>query len=151
MSSDPDTDEDDRDRPSPELSVPLDTICFLIAKARDFDGKTAPSDPDADAIDEDDLVAAVLEDRPSDPVYDEMVSVISDLSDDAQIDLVALMWVGRDGGGLDAWDEYHGLATDEHNERTAEYLCGTPLLADHLEAGLAAFGLDCTEFLAGHG
>jgi hypothetical protein len=35
-------------------------------------------------------------------------------------------------------------ARDEHNNRTAEYLLGLPLLGDYLEDGLAMFG----EFIA---
>jgi hypothetical protein len=150
MTSDGELDESGGNDTVPELSVSLDTICFIIAKAREFDVKTAASDPDTDAMDEDDLAAAVLEDRPSDPVYRELVSVISDLSDDGQIDLVALMWLGRSDGGLEEWEEHRRLAAEEHNDVTAAYLCGTPLLGDHLESGLAEFGLDCTAFLEGH-
>ncbi len=75
--------------------MPLDTVCFIIAKSREFDVKTASSDPDASPPDDDGIDAAVLEDRPSDPVEPELKSFVSDLSDGAQIDLVAIMWMGR--------------------------------------------------------
>lgn len=29
----------------PDIRVPLDTVCFIIAKSREFDVKTASSDP----------------------------------------------------------------------------------------------------------
>jgi hypothetical protein len=127
----------------PELTVPLDTVCFIIDKAREFDVKAGSSDPDASELDDDDIDAAVLEDRPSDPVEDELKSVISDLADDAQVDLVTLMWLGRDDGSVEEWAETRQIATDEHNNNTAGYLVGTPLLADHLEAGLDIIGLSC--------
>ena len=129
----------------PEIRVPLDTVCFIITKAREFDVKAGSSDPAASVLDEEDLDAAVLEDRPSDPVGAELTSYISDLTDGAQIDLVAIMWLGR-GDGPDTWSEAQGIATSEHNDHTAKYLTGTPLLADYLEEGLAAIGRNCAEF-----
>lgn len=131
---------------APELSIPLDTICFLIEKAREFDVKAGASDPDPDAMDDDDGDAVVLEDRPSDPVEHEMRSLISSLSEDAQIDLVALMWLGRDDGSPEDWDDLRQTAAEEHNRHTARYLLGTPLLSDHLEAGMDILGLDCADY-----
>jgi len=123
-----------------ELSLPVDTICFIIEKAHDFQGKTASSEYDDETDESDDPVAEVLEDREEDPVEYELRTVIADLPEDAQIDLVALMWLGRDE---DTWEAARELAEQEHNEATADYLCGTPLLADYLEAGLETLGLGC--------
>lgn len=134
------------DTEMPEIRVPLDTVCFIITKAREFDVKVGSSDPSASRLDDDDVDAAVLEDRPSDPVETELHSYISDLTDGAQIDLVAIMWLGR-GDGPDEWAEAQELATSEHNDRTASYLVGTPLLADYLEEGLAAIGRDCSSYM----
>lgn len=131
---------------TPELSVPLDTVCFLIWKAREFDVKSGSSDIDADPVDDDDVDAAVLEDRPSDPVRLELANVIHDLDEDAQIDLVTLMWLGRDDGTAEDWDDLRQTATEEHTGHTARYLLGTPLLGDHLEAGLDAIGLSCSDY-----
>jgi hypothetical protein len=36
-------------------------------------------------------------------------------------------------------------ARHAHNDRTAEYLMGLPLLGDYLAEGLAAFGHTCDE------
>ena len=128
----------------PDIRVPPDTVCFIIAKSREFDVKTASSDPYASPPDDDDIDAAVLEDRPSDPVEAEFKSFVSDLSDGAQIDLVAIMWTGR-GDGTDSWTEAKDLAFSQHNDRTAEYLVGTPLLPDCLEEGLATIGRSFSE------
>jgi len=123
----------------PEIRVPLDTIRFIIEKAREFDVKVGSSDVAATELDDEDVDASVLEDRPSDPVQHELLSFISDLSDGAQIDLVAIMWLGREGGP-DDWAEAQQTATDEHNDHTAQYLTGTPLLGDYLAEGLAVIG-----------
>ncbi len=128
------------------LSVPLDTVCYIVARMHDLQGKDANtldgSNPNAD---DEDLADAVLEDRPSDSVELEVKSVISDLTDEAKYDLVALMWLGRDAGD---WAEMRALAEQEHTTPTADYLCGTPLVADYLLEGLNILGLDCTSWFA---
>lgn len=128
-----------------ELSVPLDTVCYIIQKAHDLQGKTATSHFDDESGDPDDAMLSVLEEGSFDPVAQELESVISDLPEDGQIDLVALMWLGRDE---EDWAELRALAEQEHTSGTVAYLLGTPLLADHLRSGLEALGLDCTEWEA---
>jgi hypothetical protein len=56
--------------------------------------------------------------------------------------LVALMWVGRGDYSLEEWDEALKFAEETWTERTAEYLVGTPLLADFLAEGLQQFETD---------
>ena len=110
---------------APDIRVPVDTVCFIISKSREFNVKAGSSDPRAHELNDDDIDAAVLEDRPSDPVELELISYISDLNDGAQVDLVSIMWLGR-GDGPDTWEEAQEIATNEHNDHTAKYLVGTP-------------------------
>lgn len=126
-----------------DLSIPVEDVCRIIELAQRFDLKVGNSDPTAGALDDEDE-AAVFEHRPSDPVEIELRSAIADLSDDQKIDLVTLLWIGRDDGTAEDWKETRSTAAGEHNDRTADYLCGTPLLADHLLAGLDAVGRDCS-------
>jgi hypothetical protein len=65
------------------------------------------------------------------------------LNVDEQIDLVTLAWLGRGDGDLDSWEELRSQAASEHNNRTASYLLGTPLLADYLEDALSQLGESC--------
>lgn len=104
----------------PEIRVPLDTVCFIISKAHEFGVGNRVAET-------------------------EMKSFISDLSHGAQVDLVAIMWMGRDEGP-DEWAEAQRIADQEHNDHTPEYLIGTPLLADYLEEGLARIGRDCSGY-----
>ncbi|MGB3390135.1 MAG: DUF3775 domain-containing protein [Pseudaminobacter sp.] len=134
----------------PELAVPLETVCFIIMKARQFDVKEASTEPDSGSNPTDDSDAAILQDHEDDPVQEELTSLISDLSDDEQIDLVTLMWLGRDDGELSDWESVRNQAADAHNEHTAGYLCGEPLLADYLAAGLDVIGLSCADFEEEH-
>ncbi|MDJ0932962.1 DUF3775 domain-containing protein [Breoghania sp.] len=40
--------------------------------------------------------------------------------------------------------------TEAHNKHIAEYLCGTPLLADYLHEGLSMLGYSCAEYEEQH-
>ena len=125
----------------PDLSIPADKLCFIIAKAREFDAKDVVTDPDVASNPTDDNMVAVLEDHRDDPVVQELVAVIHDMSEDEQIDLVALTWLGRGDGGIEDWSALRDEAARAHNQRTASYLLGIPLLADYLGEAAAQFGI----------
>ena len=83
--------------------------------------------------------------RELDRAEEEFDAVIESLNDDERANLVALMWIGR--GSFDAgdWDEALATALEEASTPTAEYLKGSPHLADHLENGLDALGISALE------
>lgn len=130
---------------APDLSIPTDKLCFLIAKAREFDAKVEVTDPDDSSNATDDAMVSVLEDHKDDPVVQEIAAVIFAMSIDEQIDLVTLAWLGRGDGTLDDWDELRAEAARAHNNRTASYLLGIPLLSDFLEEAASQFGISCEE------
>lgn len=127
------------------LTIPLEKICFLIAKVRQFDAKDVLTDPESGSNASDDDMREVLEPHRDDPVYAELTNMICGLNEDEQIDLVTLAWLGRDNGESGEWDEVRAEAAQAHNDRTGEYLLGMPLLGDYLEAAIAAFGLSCED------
>jgi hypothetical protein len=129
----------------PELSISEEKLCFIVAKAREFDVKDEVTDPDDASNPTDDAQIAVLEDHKDDPVMQEIVAVVRSMTIDEQIDLVTLVWLGRGDGALDDWSDLRAEAARDHNNRTASYLLGTPLLADYLEEGMAQFGISCEE------
>ena len=130
-------------RPAPPLSIPQDKICFVIAKARQFDVKDIVTDPDSSSNPADDAMISVLEDHPDDPTSKELAGFINALTEEEQIDLVALVRLGRGDGDLGDWQEIRLEAERGHNKRTAAYLLGMPLLPDYLEEALAQFGRSC--------
>lgn len=129
----------------PDLSISDEKLCFIIAKAREFDVKDVVTDPGDSSNATDDAMLAVLEDHRDDPVVQELVAVISSMSEDEQIDLVALTWLGRGDGGIEDWSELRAEAARAHNRRTASYLLGIPLLADYLGEAIALFGIECED------
>ncbi|MDQ8729360.1 DUF3775 domain-containing protein [Bradyrhizobium sp. LHD-71] len=121
----------------PELSISKDKIDFLVTKAREFAGKDIAVDPDDASNPTDDRVVDVLEDRGShDAVVREFVGLVNALSTDEQVDLVALMRLGRGDGGVEQWQELRREAARGHNAHTARYLLGEPLCGDLIEEGL---------------
>ena len=135
------TDED-----APALTISSEKVCFIIIKAREFDAKEEANEPDPGSNPSDDKEAAVLEEREDDPVVEELTSLINSLSVDEQIDLVTLAWLGRDDYSASDWAEVREEAARAHNERTASYLLGMPMLGDLLEEGLSMLGYSCEEF-----
>src|SRR4029450_3910326 len=125
----------------PELTISSEKVGFLIEKARQFDIKESASDPDSGSNASDDDMIDVLEDDGRDPVAREIAGFIDALSEDEQIDLVALMRLGRGDGTIEEWKDLRQQAAEDRNRHTARYLLGQPLLGDYLADGLAAFGL----------
>lgn len=130
---------------APNLSIPVEKVCFLVQLAREFDVKDAVTDPDPGSNASDDAMLSVLEDHADDPVRGEIVSFIHGLNEDEQIDLVTLAWLGRGDGETSTWDELRAEATRAHNNRTASYLLGIPLLSDYLEEALSQLGYSCED------
>jgi hypothetical protein len=136
----------------PTLSISTEKVCFVILKAREFDVKDVDTsfDDDDGSNPADDRMTEVLEDRPDDPVDQELVAFIEAMGEDEQVDLVTMTWLGRGDGTLDDWDDLRAEAARVHNRRTASYLLGIPLLPDYLEETLAAFGRSCEEIEQDH-
>ena len=129
----------------PELAISAEKVRFLIEKMREFDVKEGASDPDSGSNASDDNMIDVLADSGDDPVVREITGFINAMSEDEQIDLVALMRLGRGDGGIEEWDDLRREAADGRNDRTAAYLLGEPLVSDYLAEGLNAFGLTWTD------
>src|SRR5271169_1807101 len=119
----------------PNLSISPEKVFFIIAKSRQAEDSAAGFERDADSGDDQ------PEDHSARTDSAELSGFIRDLNEDEQIDLVTLMWLGRGDGEIDNWRELRAEASRAHNNRTASYLIGTPMLADYLEEALSEFGL----------
>lgn len=130
----------------PTLTVSSESVCFIIVKAREFDAQDVVTDLDSGSNAADDGMTSVLEAHSDDLTQKELIAFIGALSEEEQADLVALLWLGRGDGALEEWNDLRDEAQRQHNNRTAAYLLGEPLLPDHLEEGLSQFGFSCEDF-----
>ena len=129
--------------------TPLETLCRIILRAREYEAQTVDyaDDQDADDVDDEQEGAlSVLEDDINDSVEEELRAVFEDLGEDQLAEVIAFCWVGQ--GTYDAadWDEAMEEAQElvgEGTDGAIEELMEQPMLASVLDAGLAAFDLNC--------
>jgi hypothetical protein len=119
-----------------ELTVNPEAVVFIIEKAREFDAKVEPNDPESGSNPSDDKAIDVLEDLADDPTLEELKGAIDGLNEDESRDLVAIMWTGRGDYDKEQWGEAKAQANTIPPKDRSRYLIGTPMLADYLEQGL---------------
>jgi hypothetical protein len=127
-----------------ELTISLEAVCRIVLRAREFDAQVPEDDPEDGSDPVDDEGVEVLEDEENNAVEEELRTMIDDLNEDEQNELVALAWVGRGTYDASEWNEALEVAADEVSD-PAEYLLELPILGSYLEAGLAAFDLSCDD------
>jgi hypothetical protein len=130
--------------------TPLDTLCRIILRAREYESQTASDyDPgeDPDNIDDEQEGAlSVLEDDVNDSVEEELRAAFEDLGEDQLAEVVAFTWVGQGTYEAADWDEASSEAQDLVSggvKGAIDELMDQPMLASVLESGLAAFDLTC--------
>lgn len=124
------------------ISVNPEIISRLIDLSRAFHAKeqvVIPQEPNSPS---DDWALQVLADHEDDEYYAEFESIIDDLEPDQQQQVVALMWLGRGDAALEEWSDLLKQASEQWNERTAEYLIAHPFLAEYLQEGLDLHGYE---------
>jgi hypothetical protein len=124
-----------------ELSIPLETVCRIILRAREFETLIPESDPDEGSNPSDDGSVDELEDEDN-PTEEELRAIIDDLADDEQAELIALAMVGAGVYDAAEWADAMDAAAEEAVD-AADWVLDQPTLSTDLEAGLAAFDLSC--------
>ena len=133
-----------------ELLTPLETLCRLIIRSRELEAQVPALDPDEDADNVDDLddegedqALSVLQDELNTGVEEEVQALLDDLADDQLAETLALAWIGRGTYDASEWDDAFAEAGELDPDERMDELTDMPLLASHLEAGLAAFDYSC--------
>ena len=129
-----------------ELNISSEKVCYIILKAREFDAKVDPVEPDPGSNPTDEGEREILEDYADDPTLAELGAAIDSLNDDEVVDVIALAWLGRGDFGRSEWAEARRLAWERHRRHSAAYLTGMPALGDYLEEGLAQLGYSCDDY-----
>ena len=130
--------------------TPLDTLCRIILRAREYEAQTATDydgNETADNVDdEEEGTLSVLDDTINDSIEEELQAALEDLGEDQLAEVIAFCWVGQGTYEAGDWDEAmeeaQSLVSEGASGAIAELL-DQPMLASVLEAGLAAFDLSC--------
>jgi hypothetical protein len=134
----------------PTLTITPDSAFEILLKARLYDVKVPQSDPDSGSNPSDDNGVDTLEFGAHDDTLHELVSAISDLNDDEQADLVALILIGRGDFTLAQWREAREAANDVGRAHIPDMIVGIPLVSDYLEEGLSLFNESLADYIDRH-
>lgn len=132
------------------LSIDPETVGYIIVKAREFDQQVAAEELESGSNPADDKMVEVLEARPDDPTYEELMSALQSLNEDQLLDLVVVSWIGRGDYESEEWDEARAEAEAIRDKHIPSYLAGTPLLGDYLEEGLSRLGYSSDDEVSSH-
>jgi hypothetical protein len=129
------------------LNINSETVCFVIAKAREFQAKEEIVIPEVPLSPSENWAQQILADHIDDPCAQEVTETVNDLEPDQQSELIALMWLGRGDYDLGEWDTAVQDAAESKDDitDTGSYLLAHPMVADFLLDGLNQHGLGCEE------
>ena len=128
-----------------EPSTPLETLCRIVLRAREYEAQVPSNygdDEEPDNVDDTgEEVLSVLDDDINTSVEEELRGILDDLADDQLTEVLAFCWVGQGTYDASDWDEALEAAAEENN--VIDELLEMPMMASVLEQGLAAFELSC--------
>ena len=128
-----------------EPSTPLETLCRIVLRAREYEAQVPSNygdDEEPDNVDDTgEEVLSVLDDDINTSVEEELRGILDDLADDQLAEVLAFCWVGQGTYEASDWDEALEAAAEENN--VIDELLEMPMMASVLEQGLAAFELSC--------
>ena len=127
------------------LDIGVKKIGYIATLLKEYEA-TVPSSGLHDGGNPVDDEAMVALESGSSRANRELEAYLKNLNDDEKLDLVTLMWMGRDELSEDSWDELRETAIREGaGKSTADYIMGTPLAAQYLEDALNELGYSVME------
>ena len=124
----------------PELRISTAKVEEFIEAAREVAGKVAPTTGDRTTTGDDSKLVSV-EDYPGDDARrQEMSDFITGLNIDEQVDLLALILVGRGDFEIAEWNAAVREARARIARRDADFMIGDAALPEYLGTALDAFG-----------
>jgi hypothetical protein len=127
----------------PELRINSDKVCDFIEAARELSGKVPETSGDGTTSGDDSPYHLSLEQVKDDPTRQQMVEFVAGLNVEEQVDLLALIYLGRGDYSLEEWDDVLDAARDRIDSKDADFMIGDRALPGYLEDGLEAFGRSC--------
>ena len=131
----------------PELRISSEKVCAFIEAARELAGKV-PSTAGDRTTTGDDSKLVTIEDYPEeDSRRQQVVEFVAGLNVEEQIDLLALIWLGRGDYDIDEWDAALAEAEARIAARDPDYMIGDAAVPEYLGDALEAFGMSCLDTL----
>ncbi|MBV9828088.1 MAG: DUF3775 domain-containing protein [Alphaproteobacteria bacterium] len=127
----------------PELRISADKVCALIEAARELAGKVPSTTGDSTTTGDDSRLVTLEEYPGYDDRRHQAVEFIAGLNVDEQIDLLALIWLGRGDYDIEEWDDAIAEAEARIAARDPDYMLGDATLPEYLGNGLSAFDMTC--------
>jgi Protein of unknown function (DUF3775) len=128
----------------PELGINPEKVCDIIEMGRELAGLEISTLGDSTSGGDDSPLETLLESAEGkDPRRREMVSYVGALDAEEQVNLLALILLGRGDFSLDEWEDALLTARDSIEGKSADFMIGDPALPGYLLEGLDAFGESC--------
>lgn len=124
-----------------ELTISPDYIGMLAVKVRAIMGTEGVVRPEPGSNPTDDPIAGI-QDLPEYQRREEITAELSGLNKREQAELVALMWIGREDGAPEEWEELVERAMDSPEISPPGYLLEHPLVAEYWLSGLEQLGFE---------
>jgi len=127
----------------PELRISTEKVCAFIEAARELAGKV-PSTAGDRTTTGDDSKLVTIEDYPGeDDRRQQTVEFIAGLNVEEQVDLLALIYLGRGDYDIAEWDDALEEARARIDGRDPDYMIGDAALPEYLGDALNAFDRTC--------
>jgi hypothetical protein len=138
------------DREMAELNVAADTAFRLVEVLHELMGQDRGLERDDSEGEGDDAAAEGLAAEPDDARQGEIATFLRDLNADEQVDIAALIALGREEFDVTEWEAAKSAARQELGESGADVLVemvtGDEAAAEFLESGMEAFGYSFAEW-----
>jgi hypothetical protein len=128
----------------PELRINPDKVCEFLEAARELAGRVPATTGDR-TTSGDDSPLGFMEQREDDPTRMQMVEFVAGLNVEEQVDLLALIYLGRGDFGLVEWSDAVSEAGDRIAAGDPDFMIGDRALPLYLAEALEAFGKTCTD------
>jgi hypothetical protein len=128
----------------PELRINPDKVCQLIEAAQELAGRV-PSTAGDRTTTGDDSPLTFIEERDDDPTRQQMVEMIAGMNVEEQVDLLALVYIGRGDFDLATWDDALEEARTRIDVGDPDFMIGDIDLPAYLRDALDAFGKTCPD------
>lgn len=128
----------------PELNINPEKVCDIVEMGRELAGLAVSTAGDDTTTGDDSPLETVVEPgEGKDPRRREMVAYIGALDAEEQVNLLALILLGRGDFSIDEWEDALVTARDSIEDKSADFLIGDPGLPGYLLEGLEAFDESC--------